>query len=114
MFIAGVNFGLGSPAGGPTSSSGKPAASPAKWELTLLTKTASDAQALAKSIDLGLQTGVMLNSRKPYHEVISDWKIAVDSKNPIVTAELTFAADTPPGVWRNLIAQRDLGFLAGS
>jgi hypothetical protein len=115
--LAGITYG---PAVAPTeatpvtaSSRQTTSADLAKMELTLLLNDGADATALSKSIDAGLKSGKSVVTNSPYADYFSDWKIALVSNAPIVTVELSFAADHAPATWSKFVYNRDLGFLSG-
>jgi hypothetical protein len=84
----------------------------AQFEIAILLPNAAAAQTAAQVIEERLQTMVSLYSLRPLTDYFASWDSRVLSDAPVVVLELTFAPETSPNLWVQMIARRDLPFLA--
>jgi hypothetical protein len=104
--------------GGPLSGSVNETPTPrpdlpaAQYEIALLLPNADAAETAARVATERLATMVSNRTLRPLTEYFSDWEARVLADVPVVVLELTFAPETFPNLWVQMIASRDLPFLA--
>jgi hypothetical protein len=109
---------LGVTPGGPVTLPGGEIATPsadvppARFEIALLLNNHAAAETAARVIDERLATGTSLFNHRPLTDYFSSWEVHALPVQPVTVAELTFAPDVQPRIWIQMIAHRDLPFLA--
>jgi hypothetical protein len=107
--------------GGPLPESlaeGTPAATPvladiepARYEIGLLTITPGDARTVETVVAARIDALSSLQVERPYSEMFTSVSPAGPANLPIAVVELTFSDTVTPGIWSQLIYQRDLLFV---
>jgi hypothetical protein len=109
---------LGVTPGGPVTLPGggiatpRPDVPPARFEIALLLGNHAAAETAARVIDERLATGTSLFTLRPLTDYFSSWDVHALPDEPIAVAEITFAPDVQPRLWIQMLARRDLPFLA--
>jgi hypothetical protein len=85
---------------------------PAQFEIALLLPTQAAAETAAEVATERLATGVSYRTGRPLTDYFATWDARVLADPPIVVLELGFAPDVQPRIWLQMIAGRDLPFLA--